>query len=226
MADAATTGTLVLVALSGGTGAFLGVVVNQVVQLGRDKKQNEREDIRREQERQHELDDARLQRREDRYVAALDALVSVGPPLATAQAALSLWARWHEQVFRQDEDDDTAWLWGSAGEPLDVTVGRVQNAQRRFDTAQGEAVLAVLRTFSVASGEAQRLGEQWITSVVVWPDWLMPRPLRPGEGEARRKDFPLAPVATYVTEMVQRLRDLDDASGALTRALRGELRLA
>jgi hypothetical protein len=68
VADAASTGTLVVVALSGGAGALLGAVLGQAVQLHRDKKQYEREDARHERERQQTLEDERTKRREDRYV--------------------------------------------------------------------------------------------------------------------------------------------------------------
>lgn len=73
MADPASTGTLVVVALSGGAGALLGAILGQAVQLHRDRKRYEREDARHERERREALDDARATRREERYGAALTA---------------------------------------------------------------------------------------------------------------------------------------------------------
>lgn len=226
VADAASAGTLVVVALSGGAGALLGAVFGQVVQLHRDRKQHEREDVRHERERQQALDDARLQRREDRYVAALDALVSLGPPTAGARTALTQLDSWHRHAFRAGDDSlDAAWHLGAAGEPLDVTVYRVKAAQQTFSRAQRETVLAVLRTLSVASQEAQHLGESLLSSVVGSHDWLTPRPLLPGEAHDRNKESPLAPLSTHVAEMNERLDTLGQCSEALTRRLREELRL-
>jgi hypothetical protein len=71
VANAASTVTLVVVALSGGTGALLGAILGQAVQLHRDKKQYEREDARHERERNQAVEDARTARREERYIDLL-----------------------------------------------------------------------------------------------------------------------------------------------------------
>jgi hypothetical protein len=98
MADAASTSTLVVVALSGGTGAFLGVVVNQAVQLSRDKKQYGREDARHERERQEALEDERRKRREDQYVALLTALTELDRPLEGTAHVVPEIVRYREQA--------------------------------------------------------------------------------------------------------------------------------
>jgi hypothetical protein len=66
VADPTSTGTLILVAATGGVGAFLGAAVGQAVQLYRDKRQHERELELRDLERNAAREDDRRSRRSDR----------------------------------------------------------------------------------------------------------------------------------------------------------------
>src|SRR5688572_13519588 len=109
MADAASTSTLILVALSGGTGAFMGVVVSQLVQLRRDRKQYEREDARHERERQQALEDERTRRREDRYVPLLTRLTELDRALQGTSLMVP-------EIVRYREDAESPSLLDRSGE--------------------------------------------------------------------------------------------------------------
>jgi hypothetical protein len=162
VADAATS-TLVLIALSGGTGAFLGVVVNQVIQLRRDKKQYEREDARHDRERQDALDDERRKRREDRYVTLLTQLSELDRPLLGMVALLPEIVQ-----YRQEAEDEQ----GQPMEPalraiVDSTASACRITWKGVESAHKELTTAVFAAWAVASPAVRQ------QSLLV-ADWTVP----------------------------------------------------
>jgi hypothetical protein len=161
VADAATTGTLVVVALSGGTGAFLGVVINQFAQARRDRKQREHENDRHERERQDALDDERAKRREDRYVALLIQLTELDQALQGLTALLPELLKSRGLVDADVAAGGSGDLWQSL---VDVASNGCRRIWEDVESQHRALSTAVFATYAIASAPAR----EQCTQVLEW----------------------------------------------------------
>lgn len=155
MADAASTGTLVLVALSGGAGALIGTFIGQGVQLHRDKKQRQHENDRHDREREQALEDAARERREDRYVALLSELVRLHRLLRSYVELIQAYAKHRDELeseLNQSRKDFLTLLADSSAEASRRQYGLIDNLQQQVSVAVYEA-------YGVASQRVREMGE-------------------------------------------------------------------
>lgn len=224
VADAASTGTLVVVALAGGGGALLGAVLGQAVQLHRDRRQYEREDARHDRERQDALEDERRKRREDRYVTLLSQLSELDRPLLGAITLLP-------EIVQYREDAE-----GERGQPTEGVIRAIADSVvtacriswKAVEVAHKELTAAVFAAWAVASPAVR---QQSIRVV----DWTVPLA---GVQVAMLTDHDFTEYAAladgppqhidrraYSAHLTATLGELRDLIAELDRLLRDELRL-
>jgi hypothetical protein len=232
VADAASTSTLVLVALSGGTGAFLGVVVNQVVQLRRDKKQYEREDQTEERERRDALAEARLQRQGDCYVEALTAVSRLARGVRYARAILSDWRELAEHLddLRAEEVDP------AIARPVYFFVHQCTVAASEVINQYELTMAAVFSAYPVASHAVRAWGDHLAESEVTWrgemnpsaPSVLAPQLEADSDQVVAylRELLPAVPeLPPFISKTEDQLAGLAEACERLEAQMRRELRL-
>jgi hypothetical protein len=224
VADAASTGTLILVALSGGGGALLGAVLGQGVQLHRDRRQYEREDARHERERREALEDGRRKRREDRYVALLSEVTRLDRSLDGLCVLLPDLADHRERMDAPEPDARDSAL--SA-----VTESMAQACRVTWKAAESQhrdVSDAFLAAHGVASPAVRHQGvlvTDWpmaITSVQVGmlTDHAFSVNVIMEESGHREANRP-----EYVEYLLERIGDLRQILAELDRLLRAELAL-
>lgn len=220
MADAATTGTLVVVALSGGAGALFGAVLGQAVQLHRDKRQYEREDARHEREREQVLDDARTQRREERYVALLSELTRFDRVLVQCIDVTKFYAERRDKKEAAQES-------GTA-EFADVSdvIQLGELAEKLYDhasTAQQTTAEAYFAAYAVASDGVREAGRILVNRPLALYIEDLTQP-----GRRLLIDQPMPRHGTheeFAEQTAERLGTVRDLIGTLDKLLREELRL-
>jgi hypothetical protein len=222
VADAATTGTLVVIAVSGGAGAFLGAALGQAVQLHRDRKQYEREDARHERERQQALDDARLQRREDRYVALLSEVSQLDRTLDGLCILLPDLAEQRDRADDPKESED--WMAALAESVARSAQHQMKEAERQHRDLS-DAFLAAHGVASPAVRTQGVLVTDWpmaVTSVHVGMLTLHNFRQHVIFEDAGSREVSRAKYAEHLVEEIQNLRGV---MAELDRLLRAELAL-
>lgn len=219
MADADSTGTLVVVALSGGAGALLGAILGQAVQLHRDKRQYEREDARHERERLQALEDARTTRREERYIALLTVLGHLRSQLQAGYDWIDLWLLVRERLDDPSEEDSDL----EAEYP--ALVEEIKAFADGLEPKQSEVSTAVATAYPVASSSVREKGlEVSRLRLIKWHDLASP------DLDTAVRETSV--IASYMSKPARRAKwarqELDSAVGLcdeLDEIVRRELRL-
>lgn len=224
MPDSATTSTLAVVALSGGTGAFLGVVVNQVVQLKRDRTQFAREDARHERERQEGLDDELRRRREDKYVSLLTTLTDLDRPLQGLADLLP------EVVLNREKTDGPDAIGETDRALAEACAVGCLRTWESVETAHRDLAAAFFATYAVASPAARDQGVR----IVDWPLTIAGIELQVCSASTTSSSFRFGMSTGFRTwtgrgyseHLIGRIGELRGLLAQLDRRLREELRLA
>jgi hypothetical protein len=224
VADAASTGSLVVAALAGGVGVVVGNVVAQATQLRRDRKQYEREDARHERERQEALEDERRKRREDRYVGLLTRLTDLDRPVLGTVLLVPEIVQYREEAESYEGQPMGMAVRGVA----DTVASACRTSWKAAEEAHKAVTSAVFAAWAVASPavreQSLRVTDWTVPLASVQLEMLTEHDFREyaalGDGPLQHVDR--RTYSTHVTAMLGELRDL---IAELDRQLREELRL-
>jgi hypothetical protein len=224
VADAATTGTLVVVAVSGGAGAFLGAALGQAVQLHRDRKQREHENARHDREREQSLEDQQRARREDRYVSLLTELTRMNRSLDDTTLMVD-----EVVLYREHAEGPEAVGGGEVERAIaDVSAKHCTDSWRNAEKQHEEVSTAFFAAYAVASRAVREAGMpvvDWAMAITAVKLAMLKREqkgpyyiaLEPDSRWVDRREY-----AAHITGSIGALRD---RIAELDRLLREELRL-